>query len=55
MLKPPDGAIIEEVAAAFGWQAHTVRGAIISALKTSTGLDVASEKLDGRGRVCRLF
>ncbi len=48
MLKRPDGASIEEIAAAFGWQAHTVRGAIAGALKKKLGLTVTSEKIEGR-------
>ncbi len=39
---------------AFGWQAHTVRGAIAGALKKKLGLEVTSEKTAGRGRVYRL-
>jgi hypothetical protein len=54
MLKRPEGATIEEIVAAFGWQAHTVRGAIAGALKKKLGLDVTSEKVDGRGRVYRI-
>ncbi len=54
MLKRPEGASIEEIVAAFDWQAHTVRGAIAGALKKNLGLDVTSEKIDGRGRVYRI-
>lgn len=54
MLKRPEGASIEEIVAAFGWQAHTVRGAIAGALKKKLGLDVRSEKVEGRGRVYRI-
>lgn len=54
MLKRPDGASIEEITAAFGWQAHTVRGAIAGALKKKLGLEIASEKIAGRGRVYRI-
>lgn len=54
MLKRPEGASIEEIVAAFGWQAHTVRGAIAGALKKKLGLDVTSEKVEGRGRVYRI-
>ena len=51
MLLSPDGASIEEIVAATGWQPHTVRGAIAGALKKKLGLDVTSEKVEGRGRV----
>jgi hypothetical protein len=54
MLKRSEGATIDEIVAAFGWQAHTVRGAIAGALKKKLGLDVTSEKVDGRGRVYRI-
>ena len=54
MLQGADGATIAEIASAFGWQPHTVRGAIAGALKKKLGLDVTSEKVDGRGRVYRL-
>ncbi|APH70625.1 DUF3489 domain-containing protein [Aquibium oceanicum] len=54
MLQGADGATVAEIAAAFGWQPHTVRGAIAGALKKKLGLDVTSEKVDGRGRVYKL-
>ncbi len=54
MLRRPEGASIKEIVAAFGWQAHTVRGAIAGALKKKLGLDVRSENIDGRGRVYRI-
>ncbi len=54
MLQAPDGATIEEIMAATGWQSHTVRGAMAGALKKKLGLEVSSEKVEGRGRVYRL-
>ena len=54
MLRAPDGATIDEIVAATGWQPHTVRGAIAGALKKKLGLDVQSEKVEGRGRVYRV-
>jgi len=54
MLKRPEGATIEEIVKKFDWQAHTVRGAIAGALKKKLGLDVQSEKAEGRGRVYRI-
>ncbi len=54
MLRAPDGATIEEITAATGWQSHTVRGAMAGALKKKLGLEVTSEKVEGRGRVYRL-
>lgn len=54
MLRTPDGATIEEIIAATGWQSHTVRGAISGALKKKLGLEVTSEKVENRGRVYKL-
>ena len=54
MLRAPDGATIEEIMAATDWQSHTVRGAMAGALKKKLGLEVTSEKVEGRGRVYRL-
>ena len=54
MLRAPDGATSAEIAEATGWQPHTVRGAIAGALKKKLGLAVTSEKVEGRGRVCRI-
>jgi len=54
MLKRRDGATIPEVVDALQWQAHTVRGAIAGALKKKLGIEVTSEKVDGRGRVYRV-
>ncbi len=54
MLKRREGATIEEIVKKFEWQAHTVRGAIAGALKKKLGLDVQSEKVEGRGRVYRI-
>ena len=54
MLRASDGATIEEIMAATGWQSHTVRGAMAGGLKKKLGLEVTSEKVEGRGRVYRL-
>lgn len=54
MLKRAQGATIDEIATTFDWQKHTVRGAIAGALKKKLGLDVKSEKVEGRGRVYRI-
>jgi hypothetical protein len=54
MLKSSDGATIEEIVKKFDWQAHTVRGALAGALKKKLGLNVQSEKVEGRGRVYRI-
>jgi len=54
MLKRAKGATIAEIVEAFGWQPHTVRGAIAGALKKKLGLAVVSEKSDKRGRIYRI-
>ena len=54
MLKRTQGASVDEIATAFEWQKHTVRGAIAGALKKKLGLDVKSEKVEGRGTVYRI-
>ncbi|MEQ9636562.1 MAG: DUF3489 domain-containing protein [Devosia marina] len=53
MLRAAEGATIEEIMAATNWQSHTVRGAMAGALK-KLGLEVTSEKVEGRGRVYKL-
>ena len=54
MLKRPEGATVEQIAAATGWQHHTIRGAISGALKKKLGLAVESEKIESRGRVYKI-
>ena len=53
MLRRPEGATIEEVASATGWQRHTVRGVFSGTLKKKLGLTLASAK-EERGRVYRI-
>ncbi len=54
MLQAPEGATMEEIIAATGWQAHTARGAMSGALGKKLGLIVTSVKENGRGRVYRI-
>ena len=54
MLRRPEGATVPEVVAATGWQPHTVRGTIAGALKKKLGLEICSERVEGRGRVYRI-
>ena len=54
LLQRPEGASIAEIVAATGWMSHTSRGAISGVLKKKLGLDVTSEKVDGRGRTYKL-
>ena len=53
MLRRPEGATIPQLSKAFGWEQHTVRGAICGALKKKLGLSVTSTK-EERGRVYRI-
>ena len=54
MLGRAEGATINEIVAATGWQPHTVRGAFAGALKKRLGLTIVSEKVEGRGWVHRI-
>ncbi|MFN9927835.1 MAG: DUF3489 domain-containing protein [Phenylobacterium sp.] len=47
LLRQPDGASIDAMMAATGWQAHSVRGAISGSIKKALGIAVISEKVDG--------
>ena len=53
MLQRPEGATVDEVASATGWQRHTVRGLFSGTLKKKLGLTLASAK-EERGRVYRI-
>ena len=44
MLKRPEGATVDQIAAATGWQHHTIRGAISGALKKKLGLTVEARR-----------
>ncbi len=54
MLRAPGGASLDEIVGATGWQKHTVRGAMAGTLKKKLGLEVTSEKVEGRGLVYKL-
>jgi len=53
MLRRAEGATVDEVVSATGWQRHTVRGVFSGTLKKKLGLTVASAK-EERGRVYRI-
>jgi hypothetical protein len=53
LLRRPEGATVDEVRAATGWQPHTVRGVFSGALKKKLGLAVVATK-EERGRVYRI-
>ncbi len=54
LLSRRNGASLAEAVKATRWQPHSVRGAISGTLKKKLGLIVASEQVDGRGRVYRI-
>jgi hypothetical protein len=53
MLRRPEGATVDEVVSATGWQRHTVRGVFSGTLKKKFRLTIASAK-EERGRVYRI-
>lgn len=53
LLSRKEGATVEEMVAATGWQAHSVRGVMSGALAKKFGLRIVSEKMEGRGRIYR--
>lgn len=55
LLRRSEGATIDQIADATGWQHHTVRGAISDALKKKLGLAVTSEKPEKGKRIYRII
>jgi hypothetical protein len=53
LLRRPEGATVEAMSAATGWQIHSVRGAMSGALKKKHGFNILSEKTDA-GRSYRI-
>jgi hypothetical protein len=53
LLRQTEGATIDAMMSATGWQAHSVRGAVSGSVKKSLGLNVRSEKTEA-GRVYRI-
>lgn len=54
LLRQAEGASVEELMAATGWQAHSVRGAISGAIKRKLGMAVETFPAEGRGRIYRI-
>ena len=54
LLARPEGATIDELAEATGWQRHTVRGTMSHTLKKRLGLEITSSKEDGQERRYRV-
>jgi DNA-binding transcriptional regulator YiaG len=53
-MRTAKGISITEAAERFGWQAHTVRGAVAGGLKAKLGLEVEAERDEKRGTVYRI-
>ena len=53
MLRQKEGATIDAMMSATGWQAHSIRGAMSGSVKKALGLNVLSAKTDA-GRVYRI-
>ena len=54
LLNRAEGATIDELQAATGWQQHSVRGFLAGAVKKKLGLTVLSEKPDAGPRRYRI-
>ena len=54
LLIRPQGATVEELQAATGWQQHSVRGFLAGAVKKKLGLTLLSEKPDAGPRRYRI-
>src|SRR5260370_39230721 len=51
LLSRPSGATIAAIMHSTGWQPHSVRGLLAAVVREELGLQVESEKTDGR-RLC---
>jgi hypothetical protein len=47
LLRQPDGATLQALVEATGWQAHSIRGFISGSLSKGMGLKIESFKWDG--------
>jgi hypothetical protein len=54
LLNRPEGATVEELQAATGWQQHSVRGFMAGAVKKKLGLTLLSEKPGAEPRRYRI-
>lgn len=50
MLQRPDGATLDQIIEATGWQRHSARGALAGAVKKKLGAAVVSEVFEGGRR-----
>jgi len=53
LLRREEGASVEAMTEATGWQSHSVRGAMSGSVKKGLGLTITSEKTDA-GRIYRI-
>lgn len=54
LLTRPNGATIEDLQSATGWQSHSIRGFLAGAVKKKLGLTLVSSKADGDVRRYRI-
>ena len=50
LMRRKNGATIDDLQKATGWQAHSVRGFVSGTVKKRMGLNVTSQKPDGKVR-----
>lgn len=50
LLRRPEGASLDEMMKATGWQQHSLRGFMSGALAKKRGLTITSDKVDGQRR-----
>ena len=54
LLSRPEGANIEDMVAATGWQKHTIRSALSHALTKKHGYQIVSEKSENGARIYKI-
>ena len=54
LLRRPEGATVDDLVVATGWQKHTVRSCISHALAKKRGYQIVSEKPQGGKRVYKI-
>ena len=54
LLSRPEGANIEDMIAATGWQKHTIRSALSHALTKKHGYQIVSEKPENSARIYKI-
>jgi hypothetical protein len=54
LLERPEGANLEDMIAATGWQKHTIRSALSHALAKKRGYQIVSEKADNAARIYKI-